>query len=137
MRIVLDTNVLISGVFFGGTPGRILEAWRDGRVVPVLTPEIIEEYRRVGETLAARYGDMGLKPILDLLLSEGVFLVDQPLPGPVSRDPDDDKFLAAAVASGAPVVVSGDTDLLVLERFQDVRVLSPRDFEEEFLDQDR
>ena len=54
MRIVLDTNVFISGVFFGGPPGKILEAWRDARVRPVLSAEIFEEYRRVGVELRAR-----------------------------------------------------------------------------------
>jgi putative PIN family toxin of toxin-antitoxin system len=55
MKVVLDTNVLISGVFFAGLPSRILEAWRDGRVNLVISPAILEEYRRVGEKLAARF----------------------------------------------------------------------------------
>jgi AbrB family looped-hinge helix DNA binding protein len=49
VRIVLDTNVLVSGVFFGGPPGRILEAWRDRRIQLVLSPEILGEYQRVGQ----------------------------------------------------------------------------------------
>lgn len=44
MRVVLDTNVLVSGVFFAGLPGLILKAWRDGRFELVLSEEIIEEY---------------------------------------------------------------------------------------------
>jgi putative PIN family toxin of toxin-antitoxin system len=44
VRIVLDTNVFISGVFFSGPPYKILEAWRNGRIVLVVSPEILEEY---------------------------------------------------------------------------------------------
>jgi predicted nucleic acid-binding protein len=44
--------VLVSGIFFGGTPYRILRAWRDGKIQIVLSPEILDEYRRVGEILA-------------------------------------------------------------------------------------
>ena len=52
MRVVLDTNVFVSGVFFSGPPFRILEAWRDGRVQLAITAEILDEYQRVGEELA-------------------------------------------------------------------------------------
>jgi predicted nucleic acid-binding protein len=48
---VLDTNVLISSIFFGGPPFQILKAWRDGRVQLALSPEILEEYYRVSSLL--------------------------------------------------------------------------------------
>ena len=50
MRIILDTNVFVSGVFFSGPPYEILAAWRDGKVQLVISPEILEEYQRAGET---------------------------------------------------------------------------------------
>ena len=52
MRIVLDTNVFISGVFFGGAPGMILQAWRSGEVSLVVSKPILEEYERVGAELS-------------------------------------------------------------------------------------
>lgn len=55
MRIVLDTNVFVSGVFFSGPPCDILNAWRSGKVRLVLSAEILEEYRRTGEELARRF----------------------------------------------------------------------------------
>lgn len=55
MRLILDTNVLVSGIFFGGPPGRILDAWASGAVELVLSPAILEEYRRVGAALANRH----------------------------------------------------------------------------------
>lgn len=57
MRVILDTNVLLSGVFFGGVPGRILAAWAAGQLELVLSPAILTEYRRVGADLARRYPD--------------------------------------------------------------------------------
>ena len=47
MKVILDTNVFTSGVFFGVPPNRILQGWRDGRVKLVLSPEILDEYRRI------------------------------------------------------------------------------------------
>lgn len=54
MRIVLDTNIFVSAVFFGGVPGRILGAWRDGRLQLVLSAAILNEYQHVGQALSAR-----------------------------------------------------------------------------------
>jgi predicted nucleic acid-binding protein len=51
MKIVLDTNVFISGIFFSGPPYRILEAWRDGGLQPVISQEIFDEYRNVADEL--------------------------------------------------------------------------------------
>lgn len=55
MKVVLDTNVLLSPVFFGGAPGRVLQAWRDRRVDFVLSVPIFTEYQQAGERLAARF----------------------------------------------------------------------------------
>ena len=51
----MDTNVLMSGIFFGGVPGRVIDAWMDGSLELVLSPEILDEYRRVGAELGGRY----------------------------------------------------------------------------------
>ena len=107
MRIVLDTNVFVSAVFFDGVPGRILEAWRDGRLHLVLSAAILDEYQRVGQVLSAPSTGVDLEPILALLTVEAEIIEAPALPEQVSPDPDDDKFLACAVAAKARFVVSG------------------------------
>lgn len=67
MRIVLDTNVFVSGVFFSGPPSRILKAWRDGKLQLAISPEILDEYQRVGEELADQFPTVNLQSILDLV----------------------------------------------------------------------
>ena len=67
MRIVLDTNVFISGLFFSGPPYQILKAWEDGKMQLVISPEILEEYRRVGETLAQQYSGIDINAILEMV----------------------------------------------------------------------
>lgn len=133
MKIVLDTNVFVSGVFFGGPPGQILEAWRDGEVDVVLSQEIIEEYVRVGEELSARFPGVDLGPALDLVAASAILVVSRPLPEPVSQDPDDDKFLACAAAAAVEYVVSGDRDLLDVSPYEGVTVLRPRHFIDDVL----
>lgn len=128
MKVVLDTNVFVSGVFFGGIPGRVLEAWRDGRAEVVLSPEIVEEYVRVGEELAHQFPGVDLRPAWELLAVSATLVASPPLPERVSRDADDDKFLACALAAGVDCVVSGDRDLLDISPHEGIVVLSPRDF---------
>lgn len=133
MRIVLDTNVFVSAVFFGGYPNQILRAWRDGGVELAVSAEILEEYRRVGEKLTEQFAGIDLSPLLGLLIANARIVADEPLPKPICQDPDDDKFLACAVASGARVVVSGDKHLLRVSQYRRVRVLRPRAFVERHL----
>ena len=132
MRIVVDTNVVMSGVFFGG---RILDAWAEGRLELALSPDILQEYRRAGAELAARYPERSgaLAPALTLIAMNAILVDAAPLPAPVSIDPDDDKFLAAANAANAPVIISGDRDLLDVSGWRNVLVLSPRQFADRHL----
>ena len=133
MKIVLDTNVFVSGVFFRGPPAQILEAWRDGRLLPAVSASILEEYRRVGVVLSDRYEGVDVEPLLTLLAIHSE-LVDAPdLPEPVCEDPDDDKFLACALASGATIIVSGDRHLLRLSGWGGIQILTPRQFVEQHL----
>ena len=66
MKIVLDTNVFVAGVFFSGPPHRILQAWCGGKVQLVLSPEIFHEYSRVGEELGEQFPAVDLRPVLEL-----------------------------------------------------------------------
>lgn len=133
MKVVVDTNVFVSGVFFGGPPYEILRAWRDGKVELVLSQEILREYQRVGETLGRQFPGIDLGPVLDLITVKAE-LIDVPtLPEPICSDPEDDKFLACAFASESDVIVSGDRHLLKMSGYRGVRVVRPREFLEHFL----
>ena len=127
MRVVVDTNVLVSGVFFGGVPSRVLEAWRDGLIELVVSPEILEEYRRVGEELARRFPGVSLAPFLALLATHAVMVEPQELPERVATDPDDDKFFACALAAHCRLIVSGDRHLLAASGYRGVKVIRPRE----------
>ena len=133
MKVVIDTNVLISGVFFGGMPSRVLEAWRDGKIDLVVSPDIVEEYRRVGEELAARFTGVSLAPLLALLVMTAEIIEPPGLPEQISKDPDDDKFIACALAGDCQFIISGDKDLLEVSGYQGVEVVAHREFLESFL----
>jgi putative PIN family toxin of toxin-antitoxin system len=133
VKVVLDTNVFVSGIFFGGPPGTVLEAWQDGRLELAMSLEIFGEYERVGSKLSARYPGVDWEPFLSLVCL-GAELCDCPsLESQICADRDDDKFLACAIATGSTVVVSGDKLLLQVSEYRGVRVINPRDFVDQYL----
>ena len=77
MRVILDTNVVMSAVFFGGVPGQILTAWQEDRVDIVVSPGILDEYRQVGEILSRKYSQIDFEPIAALLAVHAT-VVDAP-----------------------------------------------------------
>jgi putative PIN family toxin of toxin-antitoxin system len=133
MRIVLDTNVFVSGIFFSGPPYQILKAWRDGKVQLLVSPAILDEYRRIGAELNLQFGDVNLRPILDLLTIQAEIVLAPGFPPVIHDDPSDDKFLEAAVAGRASCIVSGDKHLLNLFEFQGIQILKPNDFVQRYL----
>ena len=133
MRIILDTNVFVSGIFFTGPPHHIVRAWREGRTTLVISPEIYEEYRAVGLRLAADFPGVKLAPFLELLLQTAVMALAPRLSDVPCDDPDDVKFVACALVSATSLVVSGDRHLLRISGYRGLTVLTPRSFMERYL----
>ena len=115
IRAVLDTNVLVSALLFTGPPSQLVPAWQSGRLRPVLSAEILEEYLRV---LAYRKFKLTDDEIHGLIEEDLLPFVDTvrttPVTVPSLRDPDDLKFIACAKAAKVRWLVSGDDDLLSL-----------------------
>jgi putative PIN family toxin of toxin-antitoxin system len=128
MKIVLDTNVLVSGIFFSGPPADILRAWSRGKFRLVLSPEILDEYKRVSTELADKFPDIDIRRILDLVVVRSEVCSPAALPQQVCEDPHDDKFFAAALDRRAKIIISGDKHPLRVSGYQGVSVLTPRQF---------
>ena len=133
LKVVMDTNVFVSGVFFSGPPYQILNAWQSGEFELVVSQEILDEYRRVGEILAKERPKIDLKPILTFVLEHAKVYKPVKLKESVCEDPDDDKFFACALASGSRVIISGDKHLLKVSNYQGIEVLKPREFVNRYL----
>ena len=128
MKIILDTNVFISGVFFGGPPYQILDNWRNGKIDVVLTKEIFSEYQRVAKELSRQFKKVDISTFFDLITVNAIWVEAPQLPFSVSADPDDDKFLACALASKTKIIVSGDKHLLAVSGYRRIEVVKPSSF---------
>src|SRR3990167_6083589 len=127
-RIILDTNVFMSGIFWSVPPYKILEAWQDNKFTLVFSAEILNEYVRVGQILSKKYKGINISPFIDLVIMSGELYESLILPEPVSRDPDDDKFIACALSSKCKTIVSGDQDLLTINNYLGITILKPSAF---------
>jgi len=134
MKIVLDTNVFISGIFFSGPPFQILRAWKNKRLQIILSQDILIEYQRVAESLTLKYPTIDILPIIELVTVHGQFVDTKNIDITVCEDPDDNKFIECAIASNTKIIVSGDKHLLKIKEFKGIKVNKPREFVEIYLD---
>ncbi len=83
--------------------------------------------------MAKKYSGIDIVPIIELVTIHSELFVPVSLPKPVSRDPDDDKFIALAIAANCKIIVSGDKDLLDIDHYDGVVVIKPGDFVKQYL----
>jgi putative PIN family toxin of toxin-antitoxin system len=131
LRLVLDTNTALSGLIWGGFPGRLIDAAVSGQVQLISSVPLLSELG----------GVLGRPKFLQSVLKQGFSVSDlfdgysalvecvlpAELEGPISRDPDDDQVLAAAIGGRADLIVSGDDDLLSLVEVLGIPIVSARD----------
>lgn len=126
MKILLDTNVLVAAFVARGHCHELLEHL-------IRTHDLFVSEHILAELRRTLVGKIGMPEALaqaaeELLRSRARIVAADPSPEPVSRDPDDDPVLAAAVAAGAECLITGDDDLLVLGEHAGITIVRPRDF---------
>lgn len=125
MRVVLDTNVVVSALLWAGIPGELIHLARDGRVDMVTSAPLLAELTDVLERprFAARVAASGLT--IDQMVDGYAALAHLVRPEPVAGvapDPDDDVVLGTALAGNADLIVSGDAHLLGIGKFQGISI---------------
>jgi uncharacterized protein len=133
LRAVLDANVFVAAAIRPeGPPGLLLRRFLQGGAFElVLSPAIANEIATALTYPAVRKylrGPIDTEQWLDSILLLADLVEDGKLPARVSQDPDDDKYLHAAVVGRASVIVSGDKHLLDLGDHEGIRIVSPRVF---------
>jgi len=127
MRVVIDTNVLVSS-FFGGNPRRMINLWKRGKIVLCLSPGILEEYVEVLERMGVDSADLEALLALFAAGPHVLFTASTPSLTVVAEDPDDDKFIECAVALKAEAIVTGDKALAAVRSYMGIQVCTPKQF---------
>jgi hypothetical protein len=134
LRVVIDTNVIVSGILSRkGAPAELLNAWRERRFLLLSSPAIVAEvwavmkYPRIHKKY--HLSDEDIEQTITLLEHDALLVAgDANIAGSVPDDPKDEMFLACALDGQADVVVSGDHHLLDLGVFRDIPIISARQF---------
>jgi hypothetical protein len=132
MRIVLDVNVWISGLLWGGVPGQIFDLAEEQQIAIFVSEPILEDVKEIlgRKKLQAKIQSLDVT-VEDLLVTVGQLSELCPTTSvnvPQLRDPDDAAILAAALAANAEEIFTGDLDLLALTEFNGILILTPQDF---------
>lgn len=130
MRVVVDTNLLVSGFLWGGTPAALIDAAIGGRFTLLTTEILITELDDVlnRPKFAKTFEKAGLTPasVVENYHQIAEIVSPSPIPSGSVRDSDDEAILACAIGGKADYIVSGDLDLLELEQFQDIPVITAK-----------
>jgi len=137
MRVVLDTNILVSGFLWDGPPNKIVQLLSEKKFTLVASAELFEELNRVSryDRFARRLAALEHSPddMVEKFETLAEFVPVRPLPQPViPDDPSDEALLRAAVSGAASCIVTGDNHLLTLKIFQNTRIYNPVDFLQSF-----
>ncbi|MBI4143817.1 putative toxin-antitoxin system toxin component, PIN family [Candidatus Woesearchaeota archaeon] len=132
MRIVLDTNVLVSGTYWSGSSFRILKMAMNEEFSLIISEKILDEYKKIlySDELMAKTDEIQKAR----LSSTEVLLVNSERVNPeysfgiVTDDPDDDKFVYCAVEGKCDFLVSQDEHILKLKEYQRIRIVTPDEF---------
>jgi putative PIN family toxin of toxin-antitoxin system len=129
VRAVVDTNVLLSGLFWRGRPHALIEQVRAGTLTLISSPALLAELAEVMnrpkfQAILAR-SNTDPERTLDDLRRLAEIIDPSPLPAPVSRDPSDDTVLTLAAASQAELIITGDADLLTLGSHAGIPIIDP------------
>ncbi len=129
LRVVLDTNVLVSALLFGGRVGILCTMWKVGRIIPLVSKETFAEFRKVLSYPKFKLSQREIRALRneDILPFVEPVEITEPCSG-ICRDPHDDMFLEVAACGGAGYLVTGDQDLLELQSHGTARIVTVAEF---------
>ena len=133
LKVVIDTNQFVSALISKqGKPAQLVNLWRNQHFILVTSPEIIAEIKKVLEYphIAKKYKlkKADIQSLLVLIEHEAVIVPSLPVINVIKDDPDDNKFLACALASQAEYIVTGDQHLLTLCKYGSISIVTVKDF---------
>jgi len=131
VRLVLDTNIVVSGLIWGGVPRQLLDRGRDGRVTLFTSSQLLDELADVLERgkFATMLTAQQITPTF-LMQRYGMLarlVTPQPIERTVPNDADDDVVLATALSAQAKIITTGDSDLLMLHPWQGIQIFNAAD----------
>ena len=129
LRVTIDTNITVSALFFGGLPLKVVRAGIEGRFIWVCSPPLFKELETVLASKKFGLKKQDIEDLLNPIAAHVEFVVPSKKLSVITRCPGDNRVLECAVEGNCNFIVTGDRkDLLSLKSFQDIPIVSVRNF---------
>jgi uncharacterized protein len=128
MKVVLDTNIFVSGIFWKGSSNGVINNWREGKFTLVISLESVSEIIKVLKDFKIKLSDDMIKEWVDLIVRNSIIVEPKEKIAIVKDDPKDDIFIETAIAGNADNIVSQDNHLLKLKEFRGIKIITPEEF---------
>ncbi|MDJ1172964.1 putative toxin-antitoxin system toxin component, PIN family [Roseofilum capinflatum] len=132
MKVVFDTNIWVSAIIWGGIPDRILLLGETQSITISMSQELLNELERTFSKSKLQPKlqalDLTVSSVMNLIRESVIVYPIDEITVPNLRDPDDNIVVATAIAAQADVMITGDRDLLVLETYQGISIMTAKDF---------
>ena len=128
MKVVLDTNVFISGIFWKGASNKVILNWKEGKFTLITSLETILEIIKILKDFKTKLPDDLIKEWVDLIVRNSIIVGPKEKMTIVEDDPKDNIFIETAVAGNADYIISQDNHLLKLKEFRGIKIITPEEF---------
>jgi len=128
MKAVMDTNVFVSGIFWEGNfCSSVIKKWRNGEFDLITSIEILDEFVRTLKSFKIRMPDDMINEWRNLIIENSTIVESITKIDVVKDDPDDNKFIEAAVAGKADIIISQDKHLLKVGEYKGIKIIGPEE----------
>ncbi len=128
MRVVLDTNIFISGIFWQGKCSKIILLWREKKFDLIVSFSMLEEFVRVLKDFKIQMPAEAIREWVDMIINNSIVVEPEEKLDVVKSDIKDNIIVEAAVEGRVDFIVSQDNHLLELKEFRNIRIVGPEDF---------
>ena len=128
MKVVLDTNIFISGIFWKGSSNKVITNWKEGKFTLVTSLEAVSEIIKVLKDFKIKLSDEMIKEWVDLIVRNSMIVEPKEKIEAVKDDPKDNIFIETAVAGNVDYIISQDNHLLKLKEFRGIKIITPEEF---------
>ena len=128
MKVVLDSNIFVSSFFWKGNPRNVFDRVTNGQDELFITDEILEEITTV---LSREKFNLSVKEVEDyvnIIESYSIKIICKNDAEDISRDKDDNKILQCGIEGNVDFIVTGDDDLLILEKYMNIKIVKPKEY---------
>ena len=129
MKVVLDTNIFISGIFWKGGSNKVILNWKEGKFTLVTSLEAVSEIIKVLKDFKIKLSDEMIKEWVDLIVRNSMIVEPKEKIEAVKDDPKDNIFIETAVVGNADYIISQDNHLLKLKDFGGIKIITPEEFD--------